>query len=288
MHRIRATALGALPVLVFGLPRGAAAQNLDARLLLLPPGFVTASTSESPPTPQAAPDRRTPVTPALLSLALPGAGQHVLGQRRRWIYAAVEIVGWMAFLERRSAGADYRDRYRDHAWEAGRIQTGGRLDGDFEYYERMSDWARSGFFDTDPGTAGVQPETDSTTYNGSVWELAGQIYLPGGAIVPVTDPAYQAALAYYGERAYPTPFLWDWTGAPGGMQRLADLIDESDSRFRQATTALGAVIANHLVSAADAYISSRGLSSPVGIRVVPDRSARGGSWRAVLTVPLGR
>jgi len=48
------------------------------------------------------------LAPTFLSLALPGAGQHVLGQKRKWAYAALEVVGWAVFLERRSAGNDYR------------------------------------------------------------------------------------------------------------------------------------------------------------------------------------
>ena len=210
-----------------------------------------------------------PLAPTLLSLGLPGAGQHVLRQDRKWVYVALELVGWGLWLERRASARGYRDRYRDYAWETGRIQSGTRVDGDFDYYERLTKWARSGAFDADPSSAGVQPETDASTYNGSVWSLASRIYLPPGAPPPVTDPAYQSALGYYQERAYGPGLLWDWSAASGDRRELARLIQESDSRFGHATTVLGALIANHLLSAADAYLSARGRASPARVRVAP-------------------
>lgn len=235
--------------------------------------------------PQAAP-APSPVAPTLLSAALPGAGQHVLGQNRKWLYAAVEAAGWVLWAERRGSAREYRDRYRDYAWEGARLQSGPRADGDFDYYERMSKWTRSGAFDADASASGVQPETNTSTYNGSVWALASQIYFSGAA-PPPSDPAYQSALAYYQQRAYGTSFLWDWNTGSGEQGELARLIDESDSRFGQATTALGAVIANHLVSAVDAYLSARGRAGPASLRVVPDlgakaRAAHGTGWLLVL------
>jgi hypothetical protein len=239
--------------------------------------------------PQQTTAAKPPLTPTLLSLALPGAGQHVLGQRRKWAYLALEVAGWAVYLERRAAGGDYRDRYRDFAWDRARLQSGARVDGDFAYYETLSKWARSGAFDADPGLAGVQPEPDPATYNGSIWSLASQIFLPSGSPVPETDPTYQAALAYYQERAYATVMLWDWTGAlPGQREELGRLIEAGDDRFRQATTALGIVIANHLLSAGDAYLAARGLSSPARLRLVQDVHGAGGRWSALLSVAVGR
>jgi hypothetical protein len=228
------------------------------------------------------------VAPPLLSLVLPGAGQHVLGQNRKWLYLALEAAGWALWVERRAAAHDYRDRYREYAWERGRLQSGPRVDGDFEYYERLTQWMRSGAFDVDPASPGVQPEMDPTTYNGSIWSLASQIHLPPGPPPPETDPAYQSALAYYESRAYGTSLLWDWSAGSGSQQELARLIEASDHRFGQATTMLGAVIANHLVSAVDAHMSARGRSLPGRIRVVPDdTSGLAGGWLLVLSVDSG-
>ena len=70
-------------------------------------------------------------------------------------------------------------------------------------------------------------------------------------------PAYAAALTWYREHAYGADFLWDWTGKDGELADYNDLIHSSDHRFSQATAALGAVLANHLLSATDAFLSSK-------------------------------
>ena len=275
MRRLRIVAL--LVSVAATIPTASRGQSAAVRSLWLPPATLL-------------PQEATPpsLAPTFLSLALPGAGQHALAQNRKWIYAALEVAGWAVFLERRSAGRDARERYRDYAWDYGRIQSGARVDGDFEYYETLSKWTASGAFDADAGLAGVQPETDPATFNGSMWSLASQIYIPGGGPVPDTDPAYQSALAYYEQRAYGTQFLWDWTPVAGGKAELASLIEVADDRFRQATTAVGVVIANHLISAGDAYLSSRGRTLPARIAVAPSGRVSGPAWQAVVSIPLGR
>jgi hypothetical protein len=225
------------------------------------------------------------LAPMSYSLVLPGAGQHLLGQNRKWAYMALEVAGWAFFVERRVAGSDYRDRYRDFAWETGRIQGSFRIDGDFDYYERLVHWTRSGSFDDDAGAPGIQPELDETTFNGSVWSLATRIH--GAAGLPESDPAYQSALDYYGRHAYSTELLWDWSGTPGAQSEYAELLDTSDSRFRQATTVLGVIIANHVLSAADAYLSARSRAAAPRLRIVPD-AALGAGWSVLLTLPLPR
>ncbi len=233
-------------------------------------------------------DRGGSLVPPALSVIFPGAGQHVLGQARKWVYGALEIGAWAFYVERRRAGGHYRDRYRDFAWMQARLQTAPRLDGDFEYYETLSHWTRSGAYDRDPSVAGVQPELDSATFNGSIWSLAAAIYLSGDTGAPETDPAYPSALAYYASRAYGPEMLWDWSGAPGAQQEFSGLVDASDQRFRHATTLLGVVIANHLLSGVDAYVSSRG-GAPAGtsLRVLPGRTP-GPTWDLVLTIPTPR
>jgi hypothetical protein len=261
-----------------GLPACSTAQRLD-QVRVLPRATWAV--------PQAAASSSTStVTPMVLSLALPGAGQHVLGQTRKWAYLAIEVAGWAFYLDRHGAGTDLRGQYHDFAWENGRIQSGSRVDGDFGYYETIEKWTRSGAFDHDAATAGIQPEPDPATYNGMIWERATELYLPGGPGVPVSDPSYQAALAYYGEHAYGTAFLWDWSASPAAQSTYADLIRESDNRFRQATTALGVVIANHLLSSADAYLSARGRSA--ALRIVPSDGAYGARWSTRLAITWGR
>ena len=229
-----------------------------------------------------------PAATMLLSLGLPGAGQHVLGQRRRWAYLALEVLGWSLYIERRGAGADFRDRYRDLAWNEARIQSGTRIDTGFAYYATLTDWTRSGAFDREPTVPGLQPEEDPTTFNGSIWDLAARIFLPGGTGVPESSPSYQRAVEYYTERAYATEFLWDWTTTGGAQQEFIRLITEGDDRFRQATTMLGVVLANHVMSSVDAYLSARGLSQPIEAGISPGRRPTGPLLFAWVSLPVPR
>lgn len=227
----------------------------------------------------------SPAVTALLSALLPGAGQHVLGQRRKWAYLALEVVGWVVYSDRRSAAYDFRSRYRDFAWNEARLQLGARIDGDFDYYETMSKWQRSGLFDADPAAPSIQPESDEATYNGAIWARAEQLYLEGGVIgVPETDSRYQSALAYYRERAYGTEFLWDWTGSAAAQDDFAALIRASDDRFRQATNALGFVLVNHLASMVDAFVSARAPAVTVRTGLAPTRLPGGAVWAARVDV----
>jgi hypothetical protein len=224
--------------------------------------------------------------PTLLSAVVPGTGQLTLGQRRGWIYLALEAVAWGLYVNRRSAGADGRDAYRDFAWQEARLRDHPRVEGPFDYYETMSKWDRSGAFDVDPEGSGVQPESDVTTYNGTIWNRATGIFVPGDD-PPEVDPGYQRALAYYSDRAYGPEFLWDWRGDEAVRETYADMITTSDDHFRQATNVLGVIIANHLVSAVDAFLSARGLGSRVEARFAPTYGTRGTRWTALVSVPGG-
>lgn len=222
---------------------------------------------------------------AARSFIVPGWGQHALGQKRAVAYAALEVGLWALWGNRRLAASHSRDAYRDLAWTEARSHTAPRQEGAWAYYENMSHWRTSGAFDGDPGAAGIQPEQDPATYNGSVWSLAEGLYIPPGTTPPESDPAYQRALAYYEAHAYGTAFLWDWSGKDGQMSRYQALIEESDHRFSQATAALGAVLANHLLSGIDAYLSAR-VPAETHLRLEPSRAvgptSRG--WTVLLTV----
>ena len=232
-------------------------------------------------------DRPSPGRATLYSAVLPGAGQHLLDQHRKWLYGAFEAVGWFLYFDRRSAGGDFKAAYRDFAWEEARIQLGTRVDGDFDYYETLTKWGRSGAFDSDSGSAGIQPEADPATFNGSIWSLATRLFLPDGPSTPPSDPQYQRALDYYELRGYDTDFLWDWTGTGMAQDEYVDLISESDERYRQATNVVGAIIANHVVSAVDAYLSARGVPTPSEIRVAPGMGPSGSRWYADVRIGVG-
>ena len=191
------------------------------------------------------------------SLALPGLGQYRQGQRRWIVYAALEAATLAFFAHARSEAAGLRRDYRNLAWSAARSPLGAqmRVDGDFDYYERLSHWQASGLWDTDPARAGLQPETDPATWNGSIWRLALEIYNVD-ATHPEGSPRYDRALDYYRERGYGPLFLWAWS-SPADRERYRALIAGSDSRFRDARLAIGLLAANHIVSALDSFISAR-------------------------------
>ncbi len=222
----------------------------------------TTAWSVSPPAGEAPglPGRSTLSTPPgafTASLLLPGAGQAALGQRRWVLYAALEVTFWAVRLD---AGSDRRTAgraYRDLAWDVARLPgSAPRVDGSWGYYETMGQYARSGAFDADPARAGVQPETDAATYNGSVWALSRALFLPDGQGEPGT-PEYERALAHYDARAAAPAFLWSWEGNEDAWGRFGGLIDEADHASRVAGRALGAVLANHFVSAVDALLTAR-------------------------------
>lgn len=256
------------------MPRPATAAAALAVLVLLGSAVSAGAQRVREPSPG-------PAGVAARSLLLPGWGQHVQGQRRGLAYAAAEVVLWALWRDRRARGNDFRDAYRDLAWDAARNASASRTDGDWNYYETLSNWQRSGAWDRDPATPGVQPEDDPGTFNGSIWRLAQGLHF-GGAEPGPGDPRYEAALAYYGRRAYGEAFLWDWTGKEQERAEFKDLIDGSDQRYRQATSALGAVLANHLLSAADAYLSAQ-VPGEARLRVWAPGTTAGSSATLTLT-----
>ena len=97
-------------------------------------------------------------------------------------------------------------------------------------------------------------------------------------------PGYGMALQYYRDRAYGEAFLWDWSRDPDARLELGDLIQESDDRFRQATVVLGAVLANHLASAVDAWLSTSLDIDHTTFRVHPAVSGPAGAWSVSLHI----
>ncbi len=192
------------------------------------------------------------------SALVPGAGQWLLGNDRWVPYIAVELWGWITFLNRRSDARSLARDYRDLAWfVARRVSVGDRRDTIFEYYETMTHFAASGTWDADPEAPGVQPEFDQTTFNGDLWALARSLYFPGGInYQPGTGP-YQRALAYYLQNAIPPSFTWAWGDSFLEQQSFRELIRRSDEAYRTSTQILGLILANHVVSAVDALVIGR-------------------------------
>jgi hypothetical protein len=194
------------------------------------------------------------------SALLPGMGQRYLGQGRWIAYLGIEAWAWIQFFDERSEGSALQTDYRDLAWSvARRVSSGPRVDGDFEYYEAMTKFAESGAFDAEPQRPGLQPETDVETFNGSLWQLAREIYFAPDDGEPVSEgsPAYQNALQYYRERSITPGFTWSWRENELQQSVYGSLIEQSDENLRNSTTMAGVIILNHVVSAVDALISAR-------------------------------
>jgi len=218
----------------------------------------------------------------LYSAILPGLGQRKLGKGRWLAYLAFEGAAWIAYGHSQWSATNERDQYQDLAWEVARSFNGPRIDGGFPYYETMEKFLTSGAFDTDPAAPGIQPEMDPSTFNGRTWSLATEIHFPPGSSPLPGDPAYEAALADYRTRGYDERFEWTWAGQSAARTDYRDLIDSSDGSFRRASLFLGVIIANHLLSAVDAFVTARvqgsgGNQTEVRIRVVSpiDRNGLG-------------
>jgi hypothetical protein len=196
----------------------------------------------------------------LLSALAPGAGQWFQGQGRWPAYAAIEIWAWFQFLDLRREGRDLRSDYRDLAWfVARRVSTGPRTEAGWDYYEALSEYRSSGAYDVDPEAPGVQPETDPETFNGSIWALAREIYLPEDPENPVPEGSepYLRAQEYYQQRAYEPRLAWDWGTNLLHQQEYGSLIRKADEALRSSTGMVGIILANHLLSAVDAFVSGR-------------------------------
>ena len=241
---------------------GASAQVLDPCPVLAEPFFqvLPARTSCPLAAGHQDADERPAVGPGrafLYSALLPGLGQRKLGKRRWLAYLAVEGAAWIAFGRARWSATDERGQYQDLAWDVARSFDGPRVDGDFRYYETMENFLASGAFDTDSAAPGIQPEVDPSTFNGRTWSLATEIHFPAGANPGPGDPEYEAALVDYRTRAYDERFEWSWAGQSAAWTDYMDLIDSSDGSFRRASQFLGVVIANHLLSGVDAFVTAR-------------------------------
>jgi hypothetical protein len=194
----------------------------------------------------------------LASLAVPGLGQLLAHQDRGAVYLAAELYTLNRYIALRSAGRHDGRRFRALAYQVARrgYATVPR-DTVFEYYEQMERFVQSGAFDTDPG-AGVAPETDPRTYNGSVWLLARRTFWQNpDSAPPPTSQEYQRALQFYEARAVGPEFLWSWQNADLEWQEYRATIAHSDNAYRRAQNELGLLLANHVVSTIDALVSAR-------------------------------
>ncbi len=192
------------------------------------------------------------------SAILPGSGQAMLTVNRALPYLAVEAFAWSQYVRHGISYRDRRDGYRDLAARVARSPFSSlRPNGDFEYYEHMTHYLEAGRYDLIAGGA-IEPETDSTTFNGAVWLLARRTYWEDPSEPPAPESAaWERAVAFYRARAYDQLFRWSWTGAPDQYAAFRSLIRQSNDANRLAMQDLGVIIANHVLSTVDAYITVR-------------------------------
>ena len=200
----------------------------------------------------------------LASALIPGSGQYVLGQDRFVVYAAVEALVWWQYGKHAREQLQQERAFKDIARQVARAHFSTTApDGPWSYYEAMRDWTESGAFSTaDSGP--VVPETDTTTFNGHLWQLALQTH---------SSPA--DALVQYERDAIKPDFQWSWRNAAVQRDVFAQLTNKRNDAFRAAQQDLMIIVANHLLSMVDAFATFR-------LQIRPD-SRGGGSLGASLS-----
>jgi hypothetical protein len=197
-----------------------------------------------------------------VSLLVPGSGQLLTGTNRGVVYLFAEAVLVAAYVSAQSTGRHRRDTFHDLAFDVARAPFDPTIpDTAFQYFEQMKKFVASGPFDAD-ARPGLQPPTDEDTFNGSLWALARRNFFSDPDVMPdPTSPEYLRAIEFYRGRAVGPNFLWTWQGAFLEHDLFKQAVRQSNDAFRRGSMALGLLLANHLVSALDAFISGR-LSTP--------------------------
>lgn len=215
----------------------------------------------------------------LASAVLPGAGQAILRQRRALVYVAIEAFALSSYNGHTRVARRTRDEYRALASNVARAAFSTlRPVGDFDYYERMEHFASSGAFDLGTGGGLLQPERDTTTFNGAMWLLARRTYWKDPFQSPERGSSeWTKAEQFYLQRAIRPEFRWSWEGAQGEYSLFRQLIRRSNDRYRSAVADLGVVLGNHVLSAIDASVA---------FRLAQRRTALGRAYEVSVEVPL--
>jgi hypothetical protein len=212
------------------------------------------------------------------SAVVPGTGQALLRVDRFLPYLAFEAYSWIQYAAHSRTARDRRDAYRQLAARVARSPFSVVTPtGDWPYYERMEHFPESGRLEIVPGGI-LDPEPDTTTYNGSVWLLARRTYWSDINTPPDTASAqWKRSLEFYLHRAYDQPYWWTWQNSPYEYDEFRRLIRRSNDSKRKAFQDLGAVLANHVLSTIDAYVTVRLRRRPVN---------EPGGWELSGSLPL--
>ena len=211
----------------------------------------------------------------LASAIVPGLGQARL-KKDRWVgYMAAETFLLLQYAKNNREGSDNTHEYRAIARDVARRSfPGTHPDTVWQYYEKVEKFLESGSFSLSIGGPTI-PEADAATYNGEQWVLARQTFgIPLDVRDPSHNPNYAEALAFYESRAIPQAYGWSWRNAQLEKDIYTKTIGRSNDAYRRATNDLVAVIANHLLSAVDAFAS---------VRLI---QASGGEMRLSASIPI--
>jgi hypothetical protein len=94
----------------------------------------------------------------------------------------------------------------------------------------------------------------------------------------VESAAYASSISLYLQRAVLPEFAWSWRNAALEYDLYRRSIQRSNDAYRRARTQLGVLLANHLLSMADAFAT---------IRVRAPLSLQRGEWAVGVTIPAG-
>ena len=204
-------------------PSLALVSSLDARA-----EFVAAGSASGGADPSAAVGN-APAKVFLMSLAVPGSGQIVRGERRGYLYLLAELALWGSFYVLDSRGLDERDEYEQYA------------DDEWEYDEYI-EWYEENCFDCEDCGYECRPlaEYGTQEYFEDIgkyatywrwWDLDGD----------------EGDIAWDEYSSDDLSFRDDYWG----------MRDDSNTHLRQARYFMTAAFLNHVVSAADAFLSAR-------------------------------
>lgn len=250
--------------LAFVLPLGGTS-SLGAQRAADAPAMLSGAPDDSVRTPSkirlgrlAIPRRDSSWWVPLSSAIVPGTGQALLGQNRFIAYLAVEAFAVLGYFSQHNEALRGRDQYRAQAREVARaLFPGNRPIGLWAYYESMEHYLESGVFDRFPGGE-FTPESDESTFNGDMWRLARATYWRDPAVTPdKNSQEYRNAIGFYITRAVTPEYRWSWRNAQLEQDLYRRAILNTNQAYRDANLQLGFLIANHLLSAVDAFVTIR-------------------------------
>jgi hypothetical protein len=189
---------------------------------------------------------------ALMSLLVPGWGQYKLGSTRMAaVFGGVEVAGWASYLTFRHEVSLRHDSQVLYA----RIHARVEVDGKGAEYERN-----------------IGTFVSSDEYNRAI------VLFNAEAIYgDESDPARRVALIrdYVQRNSYTGAQAWNWDSNDNRIEYLK-LLKSGLSANRNGNFALGVVVANHLLSAADALRPRRAPAEKLGLwDAVPSLALRG-------------